>query len=231
MEKSTASQLADRLPHYTSIIGGGGKTTLMLALGEELARRGNSVLLTTTTHLAWPAPQRYRFLSPTSVKQLNQLNQPGQLVIAGYPAQNGRMTGLTELYLNQAAYDYVLIEADGSARFPLKVHKETEPVIPDCTQLVIQVAGLSALGKPAEECVHRYGLIGLSATQEITTSWVEQIINRGWDASHWNDPALTILNQADNQALIDAGQVVCQHLKTPQIICSLNNENAPKWED
>jgi probable selenium-dependent hydroxylase accessory protein YqeC len=231
MEKSTASQLADRLPRYTSIIGGGGKTTLMLALGEELARRGNSVLLTTTTHLAWPAPQRYRFLSPTSVKQLNQLNQPGQLVIAGYPAQNGRMTGLTELYLNQAAYDYVLIEADGSARFPLKVHKETEPVIPDCTQLVIQVAGLSALGKPAEECVHRYGLIGLYPRERITTAWIARILSQGWDASHWNGPVLNVLNQADNLLLTAQGKKVLYYLRMRGVICSLQNEKTPKWED
>jgi probable selenium-dependent hydroxylase accessory protein YqeC len=231
MAKNTAELLADQLPRYTSIIGGGGKTTLMLALGEELASRGHSVLITTTTHLAWPAPRKYGFLSPTSVEQLNRLSEPGKVIIAGYPAQNGRMTGLKENFLNQAEYDYILIEADGSARLPLKVHKETEPVIPSCTQLVIQVAGLSAIGKPAEESVHRYGLIGLYPGEAVTNQWVARILDRGWEASHWNGPALTVLNQADDPQLVEEGHKVLHFLRMRGVVCSLKNENAPKWED
>lgn len=36
-----------RLPRVTALIGGGGKTTLLSALGETCARRGERVLLTT----------------------------------------------------------------------------------------------------------------------------------------------------------------------------------------
>ena len=43
--------------------------------------------------------------------------------------------------------DYVLVEADGAKRFPLKAPAAHEPVIPDETRLVIAVAGLSGVGK------------------------------------------------------------------------------------
>lgn len=38
-------------PGVTAVIGGGGKTTLLRALGEELAGKGRSVLLCTTAKI------------------------------------------------------------------------------------------------------------------------------------------------------------------------------------
>jgi probable selenium-dependent hydroxylase accessory protein YqeC len=50
----------------------------------------------------------------------------------------------------------LLIEADGSRQKPLKAPAEHEPPIPDFSDVVIYVAGLSALGKPLhEDHVHR----------------------------------------------------------------------------
>jgi len=43
----------------------------------------------------------------------------------------------------------LLIEADGSRQTPLKAPSTHEPPIPDFTDTVIVVAGLSALGKPS----------------------------------------------------------------------------------
>jgi probable selenium-dependent hydroxylase accessory protein YqeC len=39
-----------------SLIGGGGKTTLMFALGKELSLRRKGILLTTTTKIWDPEP-------------------------------------------------------------------------------------------------------------------------------------------------------------------------------
>ena len=50
----TLSQLLDIRPGVTAVIGGGGKTTLLRALGEELAGR-HTVLLCTTTNI-FPFP-------------------------------------------------------------------------------------------------------------------------------------------------------------------------------
>ena len=61
--------LTPRLPRVTALIGGGGKTTLLYALGAHLAARGRAVVLTTTTHLGYdPAA-----VAPAGPEELNRL--------------------------------------------------------------------------------------------------------------------------------------------------------------
>ena len=51
--------------------------------------------------------------------------------------------------------DYVLVEADGSKMLPIKAHKSYEPVIPDKSDTVVLVVGLSGIGGQVLEKVHR----------------------------------------------------------------------------
>jgi len=46
---------------------------------------------------------------------------------------------------------YVIVEADGAARKPLKAPNATEPVIPQNTSLLIPVVGIEALGRRLTE--------------------------------------------------------------------------------
>ena len=43
----------------TAIIGGGGKSSLMAALGQEYALRGDTAVMTTTTHIRPPERDYY----------------------------------------------------------------------------------------------------------------------------------------------------------------------------
>ena len=53
-------------------------------------------------------------------------------------------------------FDFILVEADGAKRKPIKAPADYEPVIPSSTTLVIGVIGLDALGKAIdEETIHR----------------------------------------------------------------------------
>lgn len=45
--------------HVTAIVGGGGKSSLMAALGKEYHRRGETVIMTTTTHIRPPRENGY----------------------------------------------------------------------------------------------------------------------------------------------------------------------------
>ena len=229
MENRTAKMLADSLPGRTAIIGGGGKTTLMLALAKELADRRQSVLLTTTTHLAWPAPKYCDMISPKSVEELNRAAAPGRIVLAGYPSSEKRMVGLSPELFAQSDYDYILCEADGSHRLPLKVHQAGEPVIPPGTELVIQVAGLSALGKTVEKTVHRYPLLGLSPEEVVTPPLIARILWRGWN--HWDGLGITLLNQADTPEVFAQGVEIQRLFGGDTRICSLRKESAPSWFD
>jgi probable selenium-dependent hydroxylase accessory protein YqeC len=224
MVKSTSALLADVLPPRVSIIGGGGKTTLMLSLGRELARRGHSVLLTTTTHLAWPPPAQFAFSSPADLAELNAQAAAGKAILAGYPCGNGRMIGVPEAFFQGARFDYILCEADGSARLPLKVHKDTEPVIPSGTQMVIQVAGLSALGQPIGEAVHRYALMDLDPQEPVSPHLMARILAQGWQHINWQGQAVTLLNQADDELRRRLGGEVAKLLIGDVMICALEGE-------
>ena len=78
-------------------------------------------------------------------------------------------------------FDYVLAEADGSKRLPLKAHAAWEPVIPSGTANIVWIVGASGLGKPINEAVHRPELFcercGCEPTDIATPERVAQVLN------------------------------------------------------
>ena len=104
--------------------------------------------------------------------------------------------------LNELAqrFDYVLAEADGSKRLPLKAHAAWEPVIPAATANVIWVVGASGLGKPVAEVVHRPELFcercGCKPTDAATPEHVAMVLNAELRMLNLNN-ARIMLNQVD----------------------------------
>ena len=70
--------------------------------------------------------------------------------------------------------DLVLVEADGAKRLPLKVPRGNEPIIPDNTDLILCVSGLSAAGSLAAEKCFR-----LDAAQRIMEAHGRKDYNGG----------------------------------------------------
>ncbi len=173
--KTTGGNLASALkiePGITAIIGSGGKSTLLKTLGLELMRTGGRVLLCTTTHMfpvaGVPWNGSSRRLDAASWKP-GTLHVPGctceacaglvrgSICQAGVlDPETGKLSAPAEP-LDQLAqrFDFVLAEADGSKRLPLKAHAAWEPVIPAATANVVWVVGASGLGKPVAKVVHR----------------------------------------------------------------------------
>ena len=122
----TLARLLDIRPGVTAVIGSGGKTTLLRMLGEELAEAGGRVLLCTTTKIL-PFPGLPCACDRAELDDL----AASRLLCAGMPLENGKLT-VPEIPMAELAarFDYVLVEADGSARLPLKAHASHEPVIP-----------------------------------------------------------------------------------------------------
>ena len=120
------------------VVGAGGKTTLIYLLARELTEMGYRVAITTTTHMQ--AEGRYG------------------LVPVGTLCEEGKIKGFSADFPQTLLEncDVVLVEADGSRRLPLKVPAEHEPVLPKGTDLIIGVAGASAVGKTFQEACHRY---------------------------------------------------------------------------
>lgn len=134
----------------TAVIGGGGKTSLLRTLGRELSRRHRVVLCTTTKIYPFPDLPCAR-----TAAQLADLAQE-PLICTGTDAPGGKLTvppvSLAEL---AQAYDYVLVEADGSAGRPMKAHAPHEPVIPPESRRRLLVVGASGFGRPIEAAAHR----------------------------------------------------------------------------
>ena len=145
-------------PGVTAVTGGGGKTTLLRTLGDELANRGNRVLLCTTTKIL-PFPGLLNLAEPTEEALAQALNAR-RLVCAGAPVPGtGKLTASAIPMARLAALaDYVLVEADGSAGRPLKAHAPHEPVIPPEASQTILVAGASGFGRPVAQAAHRPAL-------------------------------------------------------------------------
>lgn len=114
----------------TAVIGSGGKTTLLRILAEELS---GTVILTTSTHILPFAG--IPLLVTDDIEQVRRALALHRVICMGTPAAEGKLTApaLPFSVLADAA-DYVIVEADGSKRLPLKAHASHEPVIPENTR-------------------------------------------------------------------------------------------------
>ena len=137
-----------------ALVGGGGKTTLMLQMARELSKSGARVIVSTTTHI-FP-PDDIVTSNPETAKSAKTALEKNNLVCFGKPTEQGKLSApaISPEEMEQLA-DYVFFEADGAKRLPLKAPAEHEPVIPSQTQLVIAVAGLNGAGRPIRETAFR----------------------------------------------------------------------------
>lgn len=137
----------------TALIGGGGKTTLLYTLAEELGKNG-TVLLATSTRI-FP-PQQYETLTNADEAAVRAALSCTRIVCVGETAEDGKLAAPSLSFETLAALaDYVLVEADGSKHLPLKAHEAHEPVIPKNAQRVVLVVGMDGMGKPIREICHR----------------------------------------------------------------------------
>ena len=137
----------------TAVIGGGGKTTLLRTLGGELSR-DHTVLLCTTTKI-FPFPD---IPCARTKEELSCLRERYRLLCAGQevPGTGGKLTAPPVPMARLAEwFDYVLVEADGSAHRPMKAHASHEPVIPPEANQTICVVGASGFGRPIRDAAHR----------------------------------------------------------------------------
>ena len=152
-----------------SVVGAGGKTTLVYRLAAEARSEGWRVLVTTTTHMGTMAEATTgRVLVETGTGPAIEadlaraLATEGRATVLGRRVRADKIEGLAPERVDAlaATADLVLVEADGARGRSLKVPAAHEPVIPASTTLVIVVAALDALGRPlAAETVHRLDLV------------------------------------------------------------------------
>ena len=123
----------------TALIGSGGKTTLMETLAEELRGVGR-VIMTTTTHIR--RPEHCEVLTDADEEAVRRALARARIICVTGREKDGKLCAPPLSMETLAALaDYVIVEADGAKRLPLKAHAPHEPVIPACAQRVVLIAG------------------------------------------------------------------------------------------
>lgn len=165
-----------------SVVGGGGKTSLIYELGSELSKLGKKVIITTTTHMFMPESNVIltgkkediiKLLHSKNMITVGMLCNESNVIIKHNQLKNvetsdtieeekfKKIRGLPEnmaIHLIKLA-DFVLVEADGSKRLPLKMPASHEPVILKGSNIVVGVCGIDAVGKRIKETCHRSNLV------------------------------------------------------------------------
>jgi molybdenum cofactor cytidylyltransferase len=137
------------------VLGSGGKTTLLSLLARELSADGSRVLVTTSTKV-YPFPGLPLLEDPLALPFA--FRESRVLFLGQQIGANGKLAGPNPMNINMLREfaDYILIEADGARRRPLKVHLPHDPVLPPGVDLAVMILGASAIGQPVSpELVHR----------------------------------------------------------------------------
>jgi probable selenium-dependent hydroxylase accessory protein YqeC len=195
-----SSQLVDALDLQPSdvigVVGAGGKTSLMFKLARELSVAGKKVITTTTTQILEPSAEESSCVIVEEDEDgllsclSEEICKHNQVTAARFRLGDGKLKGLLPKTVDRIAslklVDYIINEADGAARKPIKAPNATEPIIPSSTTLVIALVGIDALNAHlSQEIAFRPALItsltGLPEGSIITREVIATLVtsNRG----------------------------------------------------
>lgn len=202
----------------TALIGGGGKTSTMYALADFLRTQG-SVIVCTSTHIQKPPQYPYRA----------RIDRPlafGEVVSTGIVS--GEKLSVPEQPFSELLQlaDYVLVEADGSRRLPLKAHASHEPVIPREANTVLVLIGIDGLGKPIREAAHRpelFAHICRTVPDAIVTAPMIRDVVRTYPRCDG-----IVINKADDDAKIAQAKALAALFPVPVAITAWQTEHPIK---
>lgn len=211
------SEFFEIKPGVTALIGGGGKTSTMYALAEEL-RQSASVVLSTSTHILRP-PQYPYF--PRLVAEL----KPGDVVSAG--TIDGAKLSMPEQNFSELMRyaDFVLVEADGSRQLPLKAHAAHEPVIPKEANTVLVVIGIDGLGKRICEVAHRPELYAEKCRTSVEEIVTEEMIRTVVSTYPRCDGV--VINKADDPEQLRKAKSLAEQFSVPVAITAWHSAFEP----
>ena len=205
-------------PGITALIGGGGKTSTMYALAEELRKIG-SVLVSTSTHIL--RPPQYPYLPRLSAPI------PMSEVVSTGTAEGDKLSTPEQPFSEMIHYtDYVLVEADGSKQLPLKAHAQHEPVIPKEANTVLVVIGIDGLGKPIKDVAHRPELYAAICGASVDDMITEEMIRKVIETYPQYDGI--IINKADDAESIVKAKSLAKHFSVPVAVTAWQTEQPIK---
>lgn len=221
--------------HVISIVGAGGKTTLLYALAKRFKENGARTIVTTTTHIFRPDGD----LWARNANEVKCLWNRGSYAVVGQLAENGKLRSLSKQELN--AYvemaDVVLIEADGAKQLPCKVPAAHEPVLLEASDIVIGVMGMDAYGRSIKEvCFRKEETARLLHADEMDLLTAERMAailasEKGTRKNVGNREYYVVLNKCESEERIQAAEKIRELLQKQQIYrCILTSYGEEKEE-
>lgn len=220
--------LGVRESRIITLVGAGGKTTLLYALSHSFSNSGFRTLLTTTTHIFRPDPED---LSVFLVEDENKTTvqkafSHSSLTALGIPSkQKGKWKSPSSFFLRSISSipDKIVCEGDGSKGLPIKIPRAHEPMLFPKTDTVIGVLGLSSLGCPTREYLFGWERWKDSLPEIVTPSLLSRIAMApdGIFKNCQNAKKLLIFNQADtlSEGNADALMKEIKKIRDNGIIC------------
>lgn len=214
-----------------SIVGAGGKSMILFALGRELAAAGNRVILTTTTMMAADQVSEPISWSDDAAIVDAALRQGEPLWVATGRLP-GKVTGpspeAVDRLFTETAADHVIVEADGARSKSIKAPAEHEPAIPDGSTTVIVVIGADAMGRPLRDVAHRpervAAMAGLSSDDPLTVEAAAEVLlnpNGGLKGVPPNARVtitVTKVTPTNRRGAVDLSTLVNQHPRVANVV-------------
>jgi probable selenium-dependent hydroxylase accessory protein YqeC len=213
-------ELLDIRPGLTALIGGGGKTTLMHRLADELSRRGTVIVCTSTKILI---PEAMPVIPGKSAEEIFAALNSSRVICVGTGIGNGKLSAPAIPFdkLKELA-DYVLVEADGAHRLPVKAHAPYEPVIPACADRTILVIGADAFGNPIADICHRPEIFASRADVEIQSAVTPEAVARVIAEEGLGD--ILYINKTESEERAAYARSLSALLNIPVVAGSLKEE-------
>ncbi|NFV12788.1 putative selenium-dependent hydroxylase accessory protein YqeC [Clostridium sporogenes] len=211
-----------------SIVGAGGKTSLMFNLSEEL-RPNNKVLSTTTTKIYNPDKIYYDFIciGEENCYIYDHLKKNGVYVYGEFINNDNKLIGFNKNFLDKKFkyFDYSIIEADGSKRKPIKGWRDNEPVICKNTNKTIGILDISCINKIINDFnVHRVsyflkitnGKLGEKISIPMISSLIVHPLGLFKDSL---GEKILFINKVENQHSIFLSYELIKHILTSSNSC------------
>ena len=205
-------------PGVTALIGGGGKTTLLRTLAEELSQNARVIVATSTKMLVpdWcPA-----VLEPSVGLVAAALECSPCVCVGSIHAKTGKLDAPYVGFSNLSkAADYVLVEADGSRGLPLKAHAGHEPVIPVCAVRTVCVVGVDGIGEPISRVCHRPEIFAQLAGVSVQSTATPETVAAVLAAEHLHD--VLFVNKVEQPGQWQDAKKIASYSATPVVAGSL----------
>jgi len=231
MELSRALRVQSK--EIVAFVGGGGKTSALFCLADELTALGKRVVMTTTTKLgaaqvargagATP-PLRYVASRDFRLRVQDTLAQKSRVLIIGEDVEGDKVAGVPPVFIDELAarvdVDAVIYEADGARGFAFKAPAAHEPVLAASTTLLVPVMGVTALGAPLDDAhVHRAEIVARLAGAHIGDTVTPRIaahVLAHNEGGLKNKPRaariIVLVNQIENDAQLDTARALARLL-------------------